>query len=128
MAATLGDSISPYCGRHRIAFERYGDPHGFRLRRKRDYWHELVLVQAFLAKHREHAGVKAALSWLEKWLREDAHAVRLRGHAITPLAILTEAAALFLLSHWNANRLPAGTRLVFAIGSPRALLLLTLSL
>src|SRR4051812_14455059 len=79
------DSISPYCGRHRIAFERYGDPHGFRLRRKRDYWHELELVQAFLVKHREHEGVKAALSWLDKWLREDANAERLRGHCITPL-------------------------------------------
>jgi hypothetical protein len=110
------DSISPYCGRHRLAMERYGDPHGFRLSRNRDYGIERALVQKFLTRHRAHKGVNLALEYLDSWLRNDKHAQRLAQHGVTAFEVLVEVAALHLLSHFNPRRLPAGPRLVFAAG------------
>lgn len=118
-------SVSPFCDRHAKAVERYGHPEGRALNPKRDYGVERELVASFLARHSQHAGVMSALKWIEKWLEEAnlgqdvpgrAEMQRLHANAVSPLAILTEASALFLLSRWNPRRLPDDERLTFAIG------------
>jgi hypothetical protein len=83
------------------------------------------LVERFLVKHAKHEGVRSALAWLQTWLDaatlgEDVaggrEMQRLAAHGVPPLSILTESAALFLLSRWNPRRLPDDDRLTFAIG------------
>ena len=118
-------SISPYCDRHAKAVERYGHPLGRAVHPKRDYGVERELVSAFLAKHSSHPGVASAHHWLRRWLDEAnlgqevpgrSELQRLHAHMVSPLAILTEAASLFLLSHWRPRVLPDDERLTFAIG------------
>jgi hypothetical protein len=67
----------------------------------------------------------SALKWLQAWLDaatfgEDVAGARemqsLAAHGVAPLSILTEAAALFLLSRWDPRKLPDDDRLTFAIG------------
>lgn len=119
-------ALSPYCGRHQKAADRWGHPLGHSLGRKHDYPVEHQRASSFIAAHRDHPGIRSALLWIEQWLaavtrgedcegREDMQ--RLAEHGVTPLAILTETVALFLFSRWLSRRLPDDDRLTYMIGT-----------
>jgi hypothetical protein len=122
-------AISPFCSTHAKANERYGSPLGRAIRPK-EYRVERQLVENFLAKHCEHEGVQNVIQWLRKWLDEANRGEevpgrreiqRLASTGVTPLLILTEAAAVYLYSHWSPARsalhkLPDDERLTFAMG------------
>ena len=84
-------------------------------------------VERFLAKHSSHEGLVTSLQWIQRWMdaatlrTEDVPAARelqqAAQYGITPLQMLTEAAALFLYSENRPQRLPDDDRLTWPIGA-----------
>jgi hypothetical protein len=116
--------ISPFCAHHSRAVLRHGHPEG-RYLPPESFEAERQRVDAFLKKHEAHPGLVSSLSWLQSWL-DQAHTgeavpaqhdiQRLAMHGVKPLAMLTEAAALWLLSRSDPRRLVDDVRLTYAIG------------
>lgn len=109
--------------------KEYGHPDG-RLIRPKEYESESHEIAEFLKQHSNHAGVVAALSWIDQWqhmsISDDPNEAckqpagidtmnRLRAHGVAPLEILTEAAALWLYSYRFPAKLMDDKRLTYAI-------------
>jgi hypothetical protein len=123
-------ALSPYCRLHAVRVERYGHPDGKPINPK-EYAVERARVADFLERHASHEGLINALKWLQKWLdaarRADAATLgsenvpgarelrQVAEHGVTPLQLLTEAAALFMYSQ-HQRGLPDDDRLTWAIG------------
>lgn len=116
--------LSRYCSAHTWRSQRWGHPSGVPFSPLTNYASELTEVTAFIQQHRNHEGVSSAVKWFGEWLADAAiskavpgqgHLRRLSHHAVEPLKMLCEAAALFLYSCRNPHRLPDDARLSFAI-------------
>jgi len=114
--------IAMHCEAHAKRKARYGHPEGQPIAQK-DYLEESQEVATFLMNQAAHPAVISALAWLSKWLEEAREGKaevgqkimgRVRGRLITPEAILTEIAAVFIYSKHYPFRLPDDQRLTFA--------------
>lgn len=116
--------ISPHCVQHTTRRNRYGHPLGRMITRK-EYEVEHTEVSTFIAANLNHPAVTAALKWIEQWLvgsfngdrTMPAHhdMARLHNQCVTPVAILTVAAALWVYSQRRPARLPDDLRLTYAM-------------
>lgn len=121
--------IGAYCEHHSRLVKEYGHPDG-RYVSPKEYQHEAHEVAEFLKQNLTHAGVVAALSWIDEWQNmtissdPDERAKqpagidvmnRLRIHGVTPLDVLTEATSLWLYSYRFPSKLMDDKRLTYAL-------------
>lgn len=124
------------CARHRIDFSFwcryhkrqvyvYGWPEGRRIMPK-EYLGERQEAQRFLESHAKHPAVVAALSFFSKWLGDAAELrdvpakadlYRLHTAGVTPVDMLVETSAVFLLSRRRPKALPDGRPLIHGLGT-----------
>jgi hypothetical protein len=131
--------IGKWCKRHGPLFAKYGSPTGRRLKRKDDYQREYLLVTELVNNNREHPGLVRAEEWLSQFFPpEEAGKVvpvvepqvkpesrkalsttflRLSPQGVTPLDVILESAALYLVSEWRPHTLSDDLALTRQIGT-----------
>jgi hypothetical protein len=113
------DKVSLYCSTHDKCNECTGHPLG-RTIRKGELKSFLGPAGAFIARHSEHAGIKAALEWITKLFREAAERersypndrlaawlARMHRDAMEPERVLATMVALHLHREFDPRRYPS---------------------
>jgi hypothetical protein len=123
-------AVAKYCAPHEQRRYRYGSPLGRQIK-PREYERERSETAAVIERNaHDHPGLVYALERLAGLLegregarlgnRKDSlqrHLARLKGHAVTPEQVLTEASALWLYGHHrNPTVLPQAPQLEAALG------------
>ena len=118
--------VGRFCNTHLQTYKRTGHPLGRRLT-KSELATDRKAVGKLIASHMTHPGILAALEWLAAWLtdasegravpaaRQDFH--RLNAAGVTPLAILTEAAAIWSYYRRAGRALDDGLPLTVTLGT-----------
>jgi len=92
----------------------------------KEYHHEFLTAKRFLARHRDHAGIRHALSFVADWFADacaaqspseaQRHLVRLHRHGVQPSDVLREVVAVHLFQEAHPQRFPTDRTLTFAFG------------
>ena len=131
--------IGKWCQRHGVLYTKYGTPTGRRLKRKDDYQWEHNLVTELVRNNAQHPGLLRAIEWLDQFFPpEDATRVkptvqpevsaesrraltstflRISPQGVTPLDVIIETAALWLVSAWRQRELDDGLALTQHLGT-----------
>lgn len=103
----------------------HGHPEGRRIKPD-EYQGERQEVHKFFEHHSKHAAVIAALSFFDKWLKDGAEGLevpakedmhRLSTQGVTPMDMLVEVSAVWLLSRRRPRVLPDGLALTYALAT-----------
>lgn len=135
--------IGRWCRVHQDKYSKYGSPTGRRLKRDKDYQWEWDLVKELVGRNREHPGLVRAQEWVSQFFPPEVPGqvapevepkvkpesrkaltltfFRLSDGGITPLDVIIEAAALYVVSEWRSHFLDdqvaltrqTGTQVIF---------------
>lgn len=118
--------LSYFCNAHELRHNRYGHPEGRALYRRKDYSAEVADADKFIKAHMDHPGIQATIQWLQQWM-DDASVGRsipgqrefrhLNDQSVSPLNILIEIIAIYLLSRSRPYTLPDDDRLTYAFAN-----------
>ena len=115
--------LSRYCSKHEGKQQRYGHPEGHYVY-PRHYSCEAEEVKTFIARHIDHKGIQAAITWLDGWISDSTlgkHVPggnslrRLNDHGITGRRCLEAVIALWLYAYRRPGTIPHDIRLDFAL-------------
>lgn len=117
--------LSTYCRKHGLRLRRNGHPLATRVKLS-DYKGELETARQFVRQHIDHAAMRAAIAWADRWIARAGagdsvpasdHIRRLHLKGVAGRKLIEHCLAVWLLSHWRPARLPDDVRLTYALGT-----------